>query len=568
MIKTVQQFAKWQGIILILLAAAVAVRSVRANTNDFLGSTTTSRSRRKRHQQLPYSHTTNLQRMQLVAKNYNDPKSTKDIQDLFASGSTKKVMDPEEFGLKTDILSSSPSSSLSTSRRSRSNDIQDPPDIKRLATGIALIGTTAIGGLMATASTSTTKAAAAVHSDAPFGSRTAKKAKIVRKKSVTPEKKQKKEENVPLKDRSIENKVEQGLQWFSETMKPSLFLFWKQQEPRLHPMMAYNEKMIRTSRNKRDGGGGGGRLRWLLSDEKLPWTLSAMVSLVYLAALTSRFSCDLANANTGIHHTLFCWKPLLKWTEGLSQGFCVWGANPDTGLCPLSNSNSHQFSFYMDMILMAATLGIGHLVRPYASFGLVLGLATMIGLHGLLHFGISNGTECSGQMMHCWMSCPGESSSLLSSLSSSSSTTTTTTTAWQWILYSLYNLGLVAMDFVMANFRLPKSTQSILIVMITSVFIALGVYFGNDWALPAVFVQSLVLVSFTGMFANRQMITPLMGWLFLAATMVGMTEFLACKPFLLQRYGHVWYDIVLHMAMISSLIPRRSSIPQSKGISM
>jgi len=104
--------------------------------------------------------------------------------------------------------------------------------------------------------------------------------------------------------------------------------------------------------------------------------------------------------------------------------------------------------------------------------------------------------------------------------------------------------------------------------MITSVFIALGVYFGNDWALPAVFVQSLVLVSFTGMFANRQMITPLMGWLFLAATMVGMTEFLACKPFLLQRYGHVWYDIVLHMAMISSLIPRRSSIPQSKGISM
>ena len=114
----------------------------------------------------------------------------------------------------------------------------------------------------------------------------------------------------------------------------------------------------------------------------------------------------------------------------------------------------------------------------------------------------------------------------------------------------------------MANFRLPKVVQLVLVGMITAAFVAMGAFFGGDWALPAVFVQSHVMVSLTGVFANQEKITPLVGWLFLASTLVGLTEFLGCEPFLLQRYGHVWYDAILHLAMIASLIPR------SKGLSV
>ena len=349
----------------------------------------------------------------------------------------------------------------------------------------------------------------------------------------------------------VNQKVREGRQWLSNSIGstvPTQLLSWNNDKEIANPndrLVAQSERIIRER----------GMLSWLLfNKEKLPWTLSFLASFVYLLVFVSRVSCDkpgssMALLGGGDIQEKLCWGPLIEMTEGLHEGFCVWGSNPDTGLCASELSNSHQFSFYVDMGMAFMTFVVGHMVKPYASNWLVIGIAQIIGVHGILHFGISNGVECTrDDWMHCWMSCPG--------------TTPSPAQPWQWVLYTFYNFGLVLMNFAMANFRLPKTTQGVLVVMVTALFVALGAFFGGAWALPAVFVQSHAMVSLTGIFANQEKITPLMGWLFLGSTLVGLTEFLACKPFLLQRYGHVWYDAILHLAMISSLIPR------SKGVSV
>ncbi|CAB9501887.1 expressed unknown protein [Seminavis robusta] len=295
-----------------------------------------------------------------------------------------------------------------------------------------------------------------------------------------------------------------------------------------HPLALQSEATIRNH----------GILQWLFGREKLPWTLSAIVALVYLVALTSRIGCDYYHD----HRHPICWAPLRDMTASLHDGFCVWGANPTTGACTSNIHNSHQYSFYVDTALAVLTLLVGHANRTGTSW--MVGIALLIGLHGLLHLGISHGVVCEGSLEHCWLSCPGTADAMAA--------------PWQWILYGLYNLGVVTMDVRMAHFRLPLVLQYVLIGVVTVAFCALGSFAGATWALPAVFVQSHALVSVTGVFANCDRITPFMGWWFLGATVVGLTEFLACEPVLLKvGYGHVAYDTVLHLAMMASLVPRQ-----------
>merc|ERR1712232_563875 len=99
----------------------------------------------------------------------------------------------------------------------------------------------------------------------------------------------------------------------------------------------------------------------------------------------------------------------------MGNGFCIWGSDPITGYCPSQMENSHQFSFYVDTIMVLLTFAVGHYYHFFyhnhdgpataktttttkttttASFPFTLGIATIIGLHGLLHFGISNGIQC------------------------------------------------------------------------------------------------------------------------------------------------------------------------------
>jgi hypothetical protein len=302
-----------------------------------------------------------------------------------------------------------------------------------------------------------------------------------------------------------------------------------------HPLAKASERIIRSQ----------GTVTWLTCPEKLPWTLSSIASLLYLLAFISRVSCD--KEETCLVSKL-CWKTLVQRTEGLHGGFCVWGSDLATGICADQWKNSHQFSFYIDTVLAVLTFVVGHYVKPRVSNVLVFGMALTIFLHGILHLSISIGVICNhdGIPRHCWQVCPNEAP-----------TPDGTISRMEWAMYIGYNLGLVLMDFCMANFRLPVGIQAFLVALVTVVWVLLGTYFGAAYALPAVFVQSHVMVSLTGVFANSFMITPLVGWCFLAATLVGWTEFLACKPFLLQHYGHVWYDAVLHIAMIASLIPRK-----------
>ena len=314
-----------------------------------------------------------------------------------------------------------------------------------------------------------------------------------------------------------------------------------------HPLALASQQVIKEK----------GIVRWLLSPEKLPWTLCSIASLLYLVLFIGRVSCD--NTSSSAIAQKLCQPSLKKYTEALQDGFCVWGFDETLEACPFRAENSHQFSFLVDMSMTALTFVVGHLLRPdyiaennlWTLILMTSSTALMIFLHGILHYNISKGTVCHGILKHCVQICESGSSG------------SGTTTPAEWALYIIYNFGLVLMTFAMANFKLPLVEQSILVVLITVVWVFLGAQVGSNWSLPAVFVQSHVMVSLTGVFANRsKLITPLTGWCFLVATCVGLLEFMACKPFLLARYGHVWYDTALHVAMIASLVPRHHEGPK------
>lgn len=317
--------------------------------------------------------------------------------------------------------------------------------------------------------------------------------------------------------------------------------------------------------------------QWLLSLDKLPWTLNVLVSLVYAATFVSRVSCDY-ESNSGARK--ICWDRLAQLTSGLHKptGVCLWEA-PETSCSTLSSSSffrhtdSHFGSFVVDSILACLTLLVGLATGRHNSITKVSGIALFMALHGLQHLSMSNGVLCdkNQQCLPCWMSCPDGTATTAPSLS------------WQWITTTaLSNLGFVVLNFVMANFQMSLVFQTISVAVITAFLMALALFVARaamtsagggtiDWSFPAAFVQSHLLLSITGLFANQReksppavaavnsFFSPLTGWCFLAATCMGMMEFLACKPALLQRYGHVWYDVVLHLAFMTTLVPPRQN---------
>lgn len=322
--------------------------------------------------------------------------------------------------------------------------------------------------------------------------------------------------------------------------------------------------------------------KWLILQfvswaKKLPWMLASLVSLLYFFAFASRVSCDKAAANPSTIANMMCWKPLVSMTQGLHNGFCVWGSNIDTGICPSEMANSHQYSWYVDTVLAMLALLVGYnkarrqRKNHTHTIWIAVVIAATIFLHGFLHKIISHGIQCPFQderdvedtssWEHCLLVCPssiqektiGVLAGVTQFVGFPPPLTFSMTTAW--IFYVLYTIALVVLDFSIANFPLSYWKQLTLMCGLISVSLCLGVYFGAAHALTWVFVQSHIMASVTGVFANSSAyITPLVGWCFLVATCVGMTEFLACESFLLPRYGHVWYDAALHVAMISALL--------------
>jgi len=276
----------------------------------------------------------------------------------------------------------------------------------------------------------------------------------------------------------------------------------------------------------------------LTSKDKLPWTLASTASFIYLLLLISRVSCD--------RQGTFCWSPLIKLTDALHGGFCVWGSDEQTGVCLSQRKNSHQLAWYVDVLFAVAAAFIGLLVPSACTEPLfTASVAAAIFLHGYLHKNISVGRICPPDeiLQHCLQTCLNSPSQHVS--------------LEKLVFYILYVFGLVVLDFAVASFPLSHATQAILAMAVTAIWVLLSAYFGAKYSLSSTFAMSHVLVSFTGVFANSNKITPFVGWSFLAATCVGLAELLFCKSFLRKVYGHVWYDIVLHIAMIATLFPRK-----------
>ncbi|KAL7534272.1 hypothetical protein ACHAXR_005769 [Thalassiosira sp. AJA248-18] len=96
-------------------------------------------------------------------------------------------------------------------------------------------------------------------------------------------------------------------------------------------------------------------------------------------------------------------------------------------------------------------------------------------------------------------------------------------------------------------------------VVVISVFFALLVVWitkekaGVELILPSLFVVIHPVVSVTGFFTSSPTYSKSVSIFFIAATLVGIAELIACPNFLKPMGGHIMYDIALSSTMLAAL---------------
>jgi hypothetical protein len=76
---------------------------------------------------------------------------------------------------------------------------------------------------------------------------------------------------------------------------------------------------------------------------------------------------------------------------------------------------------------------------------------------------------------------------------------------------------------------------------------------GTGWLLSALFATSHPIASITGWASTSPSFSKFQGWVFLLASIDGIVELMGCETFFLPLGGHIWYDLILHTAVISAL---------------
>ena len=251
-----------------------------------------------------------------------------------------------------------------------------------------------------------------------------------------------------------------------------------------------------------------GQSKGLMDPSRLPWLICFGLSLVYLFVFIGG-------------------NPI---SEFFHQGFCVHGWVPSKNECnkPSSQllfpSNSHFYSWSVEIVftLLAIYLGFfsGLSESPLA---IKISIVGIIFGHGLLH---------------CWLSHIGCNPPV----------------DIGQLFYNIFAFALVSLN-ILGFSSIPLWQSAIWIPTITWLIVKLtnSPSLGNK-AISTLFMVSHLLVSFTFLFHPKEgVVTELTGWLFILPCVTALVEFLDCD-FLVRYGGHMWYDLTLHISVISSLL--------------
>ena len=255
-----------------------------------------------------------------------------------------------------------------------------------------------------------------------------------------------------------------------------------------------------------------------------------------------------------LYLALFLYKATTNSAEGLLFGFCVWSSpnlpHPDptnTNGCDHQPNNSHMYAFYIDCVMTLVVVGLyvfvmGHpeLKEKAKSIGVTalnyVGIGFIILAHGLLHFFLYLGLDCykPENEINGWSQVIGH------------------------VFYAAFTFALclliLFLGFVQTG-QLILQTVVSLSAGFAAVLTVLTLGMGTEWILPGLFAITHPLSCFTGLFTKSPLFTRTLGWLFLLATLTGIAELTQCQTFYQAIGGHFWYDIWLHIAVISSLPP-------------
>jgi len=226
--------------------------------------------------------------------------------------------------------------------------------------------------------------------------------------------------------------------------------------------------------------------------------------------------------------------------SGLLFGFCVAGypEAPDKETrcdnCPYINS--HVAAFVVDVFLTAVTAYFWYKDPQKGGFKkdiVYLALGFIILIHGLLHWFLQQTTFDFLPIINCYRP------------------DTSDIEEFGYIIFGTFSflLSLIILGF---GFGVNKWFTWVGSVIFTIAVVVLTEDTGGELILPGLFCIVHPLSCFTGLFTKEPLFNTKVATLFVICTAVGILELSSCKDILRPYGGHVWYDITLHLAVVSA----------------
>lgn len=117
--------------------------------------------------------------------------------------------------------------------------------------------------------------------------------------------------------------------------------------------------------------------------------------------------------------------------------------------------------------------------------------------------------------------------------------------------------GIFSFLIMIANFGAGFGVVNRKVVMISVIFALVVVFItraaGVELILPSLFVVVHLVVSVTGFFTSSPTYDKSVSIFFIAATLAGIAELIACPGFLKPMGGHIMYDVALSSTMLAAL---------------
>lgn len=288
------------------------------------------------------------------------------------------------------------------------------------------------------------------------------------------------------------------------------------------------------------------------------WVVSSVLSVAYILLFLSKAKGGWVSSSS-------------YETTGLLFGFCVWSQPqiPDESHgCHGQLSNSHMIAFLVDLVMALVVVVVVtmrlYLRRPpnesttsttsttttpthpkanednsenaFSRYLLPVAIALIILSHGLLHLFLY-------QRLDCYVR-PSDLSEMTQNIG--------------YFLFCTFTFFLCLL--IQSIGFVTTGQQGLSTVILCSVGLTCGLFvwtrnIGLQWLLPGLFAITHPLSCITGLYTKSPIFTPTMGWLFAVTTLVGCAELSCCVPFFRSIGGHVWYDVFLHLTMMSAILP-------------